>query len=57
MNIGLIGAGSWGTALAILLGSKGFQVTLLDTKKNLLKNWSKTRKTAIIYPVFIYLRI
>ncbi len=28
MKIGIIGAGSWGTALAILLGNKGFKVDL-----------------------------
>lgn len=32
-NIAVIGAGSWGTALALLLGNKGFQVTLWDHDK------------------------
>ena len=27
-SIGILGAGSWGTALAVLLGNKGHQVAL-----------------------------
>ena len=34
MNIGVVGAGSWGTALADLLARIGHQVTLF-----LLKRW------------------
>lgn len=39
-RIGVIGAGSWGTALAILLGNKGYEVVLwskVEAEINLLK--------------------
>ena len=32
-NIGIIGAGSWGTALAVLLSSKGYDIKIWDVDK------------------------
>lgn len=37
MKIAVIGAGSWGTALAVLLGEKGFDVRLWARRKELAK--------------------
>ncbi len=37
MKIGVIGAGSWGTSLAILLANKGYYVELWVRRKNLLE--------------------
>ncbi|HHT46007.1 MAG TPA: NAD(P)H-dependent glycerol-3-phosphate dehydrogenase [Firmicutes bacterium] len=50
MNIGLIGAGSWGTALAIVLGSKGLRVSLWIRRKNLLEKMAKTRENSDYLP-------
>ncbi|MGI6257850.1 MAG: NAD(P)H-dependent glycerol-3-phosphate dehydrogenase [Anaerovoracaceae bacterium] len=41
-KIGVIGAGSWGTALAITLSAKGHQVKIWDLDKSLLENMEKT---------------
>ena len=37
MMISVIGAGSWGTALCVLLGQKGFPVTLWVQERSLQK--------------------
>ncbi len=50
MNIGLIGAGSWGTALAILLSSKGFRVAFWIRRRNLLEKMSSTRENSDYLP-------
>ena len=34
IKIGIVGAGSWGTALANLLGSKGFKIDLWAFEKD-----------------------
>jgi len=43
MNIGVIGAGSWGTTLANLLAKKGFPVTLWVYEADLAERMAKTR--------------
>jgi glycerol-3-phosphate dehydrogenase (NAD(P)+) len=43
MNIGVIGAGSWGTTLADLLAKKGFPVTLWVYESDLAERMAKTR--------------
>lgn len=43
MNIGVIGAGSWGTTLANLLAKKGFPVTLWVYETDLAERMAKTR--------------
>ena len=43
MNIGVIGAGSWGTTLANLLAKKGFAVTLWVYETDLAERMAKTR--------------
>jgi glycerol-3-phosphate dehydrogenase (NAD(P)+) len=48
-SIGVIGAGSWGTALAILLGEKGYPVTLWVRREELLQRMTESREN------FIYL--
>lgn len=50
MQIGVIGAGSWGTALAILLGKKGFQVSLWVRKKELLNKILHDRVNNVYLP-------
>ncbi|MCQ2979576.1 MAG: NAD(P)-binding domain-containing protein, partial [Clostridia bacterium] len=43
-KVGVIGAGSWGTALAIHLANKGNDVTLWAFLKEEVEELSKTRK-------------
>ena len=43
-KIGVIGAGSWGTALAITLSVKGHQVKIWDLDKPLLEDMEKSRE-------------
>lgn len=50
MNLGVIGAGSWGTALAILLGLKGFRVTFWVRRKTLLEKMERTRENIEYLP-------
>ena len=42
-EIGVIGGGSWGTALAILLNENGYQVTLWCHSEKSAQNLQKTR--------------
>ena len=54
MKIGVIGAGSWGTALAILLGQKGLPVSLWVRRTVLLKKIAETRINSDYLPdIFI----
>ncbi|MBN2428569.1 MAG: NAD(P)-dependent glycerol-3-phosphate dehydrogenase [Deltaproteobacteria bacterium] len=46
-NIGVIGAGSWGTALADLLARKGYSVTLWAYEKELAASMAVERKNAL----------
>jgi glycerol-3-phosphate dehydrogenase (NAD(P)+) len=50
MTIGVIGAGSWGTALALLLGQKGFQVTLWLRSEELLKEIGQANENSTYLP-------
>ena len=43
MNIGVIGAGSWGTTLANLLAKKGYSVTLWVYEADLAERMAKNR--------------
>ncbi len=43
-NIGVIGAGSWGTALAVLLGNNGHQVTIWSALEKELQMLSENRE-------------
>ena len=43
MNIGVIGAGSWGTTLANLLAKKGYSVTLWAYEADLAERMAKNR--------------
>ncbi len=52
MNIGVIGAGSWGTTLANLLAKKGYQVTLWAYEADLVKNMQQTRQNDLYLPGF-----
>jgi len=44
MKIGIIGAGSWGTALSNLLAGSGLRVSIWDVDKELLKSISLTHE-------------
>lgn len=50
MRISVLGAGSWGTALAILLNSNGHEVTLWEYKKAYWKTLKKTRENKVYLP-------
>jgi glycerol-3-phosphate dehydrogenase (NAD(P)+) len=50
MKISVLGAGSWGTALAIILNSNGHNVTLWEYKKEYVKGLIKHRENKIFLP-------
>ncbi|MDR0570774.1 MAG: NAD(P)H-dependent glycerol-3-phosphate dehydrogenase [Clostridiales Family XIII bacterium] len=49
-KIAVIGAGSWGTALAISLGSKGHETVIWDVDKDLLAGIDKSRENGRYLP-------
>ena len=49
-NIGVIGAGSWGTTLADLLAKKGHDVTLWAYEAELVAEMKKTRVNSVFLP-------
>ncbi len=50
MKIGVVGAGSWGTALAQLLATNGHQVTLWAYESDLVARMRKTRENDLYLP-------
>lgn len=50
MKIGVIGAGSWGTALAIQMTKKGLPVTLWVRREDLLKNMLEKKENTDYLP-------
>lgn len=50
MNIGILGAGSWGTAIAILLANNGNKVTLWSAVESEVKELIETRSLASRLP-------
>ena len=50
MKIGIIGAGSWGTALANLIAGHGLKVFLWDVDRGLLDEMSQTRENKKYLP-------
>lgn len=50
MNIGVIGAGSWGTTLAHLLAKKGHGVTLWAYESDLVERMRQTRENDLFLP-------
>ncbi|MCK5679662.1 NAD(P)H-dependent glycerol-3-phosphate dehydrogenase, partial [bacterium] len=50
MNIGVVGAGSWGTALADLLARIGHQVTLWAYEADLVVRMRETRENDLFLP-------
>lgn len=51
-TIGVIGAGAWGTALAMLLADKGHDVTLWMYEQDLAKETVRTRENRVYFPGF-----
>lgn len=49
-NISIIGAGSWGTAISILLGKKGYNVSIWDRNRELLTEIDKARENIRYLP-------
>lgn len=52
VNIGVLGAGSWGTALANLLGLKGFKVDLWVFEKEVKEQIETFRENKVFLPGF-----
>ncbi len=50
MRVSILGAGSWGTTLAVLLFHNGQNVTLWEYKKSYAKTLSKSRENKIYLP-------
>ncbi len=50
MNIGVVGAGSWGTALAHLLSTKGFAVDLWVFEAEIAEQIRETRENRVFLP-------
>ena len=50
MKIGVIGAGSWGTALALLLADKGYEVEICAYEKECVDAINKERENALFLP-------
>ncbi len=51
-KIGVIGAGAWGTALAMLLADQGQDVTLWMYEKDLAEEMARTRENRVYLPGF-----
>ncbi len=51
-NIGVIGAGAWGTALSMLLADKGHNVTLWMYEKDLAEETARTKENRVYLPGF-----
>jgi glycerol-3-phosphate dehydrogenase (NAD(P)+) len=51
-KIGVIGAGAWGTALAMLLADKGHDVTLWMYEKDLAEELERARENRVYLPGF-----
>ena len=49
-TIGVIGAGSWGTALAITLSNKGHEVRITDLNQQMLEDMAKDRENKKYLP-------
>jgi glycerol-3-phosphate dehydrogenase (NAD(P)+) len=47
-KIGVVGAGSWGTALASLLGMKGYPVELWAYEKQVRDSIAETRENKLL---------
>ena len=50
MNIGILGAGSWGTALSVLLYNNKHTVTLWEFREEASKRLSETRENKDFLP-------
>ena len=50
MRISVLGAGSWGTALSIILHSNGHDVTLWEVKRGYWKTIKRTRENKVYLP-------
>ena len=51
-NIGVVGAGAWGTALAMLLADNGHDVTLWMYEQDLATETARTRENRVYLPGF-----
>ena len=50
IKIGVVGAGSWGTALANLLGLKGFKIDLWVFEKEVKEQIESSRENKVFLP-------
>ena len=52
IKIGVVGAGSWGTALANLLALKGFKIDLWVFEKEVKEQIESSRENKVFSPAF-----
>lgn len=50
MKIGIIGAGSWGTAVGIILGKKGYEVVMWDRNKEIIPQINVSKENLTYLP-------
>ena len=53
-RIGVVGAGSWGTALASLLGMKGYAVELWVYEKEVKDSIADSHENILFLPEYFY---
>ncbi len=53
-KVSVLGGGSWGTALAILLSGNGNEVVIWEYDKNYVDNMQKDRENRLFLPGFIF---
>ena len=56
MHVSVLGAGSWGTALSIILSLNGHTVTLWNIKELMQEHYEEAAKTKYTFPKLKFLK-